>query len=114
MDWTIYETGKNALTMNSGGCDAFVIRENHIHHTGLSEAGPTEGEDMYVDCHDGSCRTTNTLIEGNHIYHLRSTSVGGNGGIEIKVGSYGNTIRNNTVFNCAITGITAAPQAAVA
>jgi hypothetical protein len=24
----------NTLTMNSGDCDAFVIRRNHIHHTG--------------------------------------------------------------------------------
>ena len=43
---TIYEKGNNALTMNSGDCGAFVIRENHVHHTGLSEAGPTEGEDI--------------------------------------------------------------------
>lgn len=41
---TIYEPGNNALIMNSGDCDAFVIRGNHIHHTGLSQAGPTEGE----------------------------------------------------------------------
>ena len=162
-DCTIHETGNNALTMNSGDCDAFVIRNNHIYHTGLSEAGPTEGEGMYIGCHSGSCRTTNTLIEGNHIHHLRSTSNGGNDGIEIKVGSYGNTIRNNTIhdttigkqypgifvygggpevnvvegnviwnagegiqvvsdalvrnntiFNCTIAGITAAPHAAVA
>ena len=99
---TIYETGNNALTMNSGDCDAFVIRGNHIHHTGLSQAGPTEGEGMYIGCHDGSCRTTDTLIEGNHIHHLRSTSVGGNDGIEIKVGSYGNIIRNNIIHNTTI------------
>ena len=158
----IFETGNNALTMNSGDCNAFTIRKNHIHHTGLSNSGPTEGEGMYIGCHDGSCRTTNTLVEGNYIHHLRSTSDGGNDGIEIKFGSYGNTVRdnvihdtnigrqypgifvygggpkvnivegnviwnagegiqvvsdaivrNNIIFDCSVTGITAAPHAAV-
>jgi len=158
----IFETGNNALTMNSGNCDAFTIRKNHIHHTGLSKRGATEGEGMYIGCHSGSCRTTNTLVEGNYIHHLRSTSNGGNDGIEIKFGSYNNTVRNNVIhdtnigrqypgifvygggkginivegnviwnagegiqvvsdaivrnniiFNCSVTGITATPHAAV-
>ena len=158
----IFETGNNALTMNSGDCDAFIIRKNHIHHTGLSTRGSTEGEGMYIGCHSGSCRTTNTLVEGNYIHHLRSTSSGGNDGIEIKVRSYGNAVRNNVIhdtnigreypgifiygggpkvnivegnviwragegiqvvsdaivrnniiFDCSVTGITAAPHAAV-
>ncbi|MCK4293352.1 MAG: right-handed parallel beta-helix repeat-containing protein [Planctomycetes bacterium] len=158
----IFETGNNALTMNSGDCDAFVIRKNHIHHTGLSSSGSTEGEGMYIGCHSGSCRTTNTLVEANYIHHLRSTSGGGNDGIEIKVRSYGNIVRdnvihdtnigrkypgifvygggpkvnivegnviwkagegiqvvsdaivrNNIIFDCSVTGITAAPHAAV-
>jgi hypothetical protein len=98
----IFETGNNALTMNSGNCDAFVIRKNHIHHTGLSKSGHTEGEGMYIGCHSGSCRTTNTLVEGNYIHHLRSTSNGGNDGIEIKVGSYNNTVRNNVIHDTNI------------
>lgn len=158
----ISQTGNNALTMNSGDCDAFIIRENHIHHTGLSDRGPTEGEGMYIGSHSGSFVTTNTLVEGNYIHHLRGTSIGGNDGIEIKFGSYGNIvrdnvihdtnigrkypgifvygggkginivegnaiwntgegiqvvsdaiIRNNIIFDCAMTGITAAPHAAV-
>ena len=159
----IFQTGNNALTMNSGDCDAFIIRKNHIHHTGLSKSRRTEGEGMYIGCHSGSCRTTNSLFEGNYIHHTRGTSSGGNDGIEIKFGSYGNIvrdnvihdtniskqypgifvygsdgkginivegnviwnagegiqvvsdaiIRNNIVFNCSMTGITAAPHAAV-
>ncbi|MBW7989360.1 MAG: hypothetical protein FVQ84_04995 [Planctomycetes bacterium] len=159
----IFQTGNNALTMNSGDCDAFIIRKNHIHHTGLSMSRRTEGEGMYIGCHDGSCRTTNSLFEGNYIHHTRGTSNGGNDGIEIKFGSYGNVVRdnvihdtniskqypgvfvygsngkginvvegnviwnagegiqvvsdaivrNNIVFNCSMTGITAAPHAAV-
>jgi hypothetical protein len=159
----IFQTGNNALTMNSGDCDSFRIRNNHIHHTGLSKSRRTEGEGMYIGCHDGSCRTTNSIFEGNYIHHLRGTSSGGNDGIEIKFGSYGNIvrdnvihdtniakqypgifvygsngkgtnivegnviwnagegiqvvsdamIRNNIVFNCSMTGITAAPHVAV-
>lgn len=162
-DCEIAETGNNALTMNSGDCDSFIIRRNHIHHTGLSTSRQTEGEGMYIGCHSGSCITTNTLVEGNYIHHTRGTSSGGNDGIEIKFGSYGNvvrdnvihdtnigrrypgifvygsggkginivegnviwnagegiqvvsdaTIRNNIIFNCSMTGITAAPHAAV-
>ncbi len=161
-DCEIAETGNNALTMNSGDCDSFIIRRNHIHHTGLSTSRETEGEGMYIGCHSGSCITTNTLVEGNYIHHTRGTSSGGNDGIEIKFGSYGNVvsdnvihdtnigrqypgifvygggkginivegnviwnagegiqvvsdaiIRNNIIFNCSMTGITAAPHAAV-
>ena len=161
-DCQISHTQNNALTMNSGDCDAFVIRRNHIHNTGLRERGSTEGEGMYIGCHDGSCITTNSLIEGNYIHHTRGTSSGGNDGIEIKFGSYSNIvrdnvihdtnigtkypgifvygggksvnivegnviwnagegiqavsdaiIRNNIIFNCSATGITAAPHAAV-
>ncbi len=101
-DCEICETGNNALTMNSGNCDSFVIRRNHIHHTGLSDAHPTEGEGMYIGCHDGSCITTNTLVEGNYIHHTRSTSDGGNDGIEIKFGSHGNTIRDNVIHDTNI------------
>ncbi len=158
----IFQTGNNALTMNSGDCDSFIIRKNHIHHTGLSMSRHTEGEGMYIGCHDGSCVTTNSLFEGNYIHHLRGTSNGGNDGIEIKFGSYANIVRdnvihdtniskqypgifvygggkginivegnviwnagegiqvvsdaivrNNIVLNCSMTGITAAPHAAV-
>jgi hypothetical protein len=149
--------------MNSGDCDAFIVRRNHIHHTGLSKTRRTEGEGMYIGCHTGSCVTTNSLFEGNYIHHTRGTSSGGNDGIEIKFGSYANIVRdnvihdtniskqypgvfvygsngkginivegnviwnagegiqvvsdaivrNNIVFNCSMTGITAAPHAAV-
>jgi beta-glucanase (GH16 family) len=161
-DCEICDTGNNALTMNSGHCEAFIIRRNHIHHTGLSKSGATEGEGMYIGVHNGSRITTNTLVEGNYIHHLRSTSDGGNDGIEIKFGSYNNIVRdnvihdtnigrqypgifvygggkgmnvvegnviwnagegiqvvsdaivrNNVVFGCSATGITAAPHAAV-
>jgi hypothetical protein len=97
----IYETSNNALRMNSGNTDAFIIRGNHIHHTGLLAAsvGTTEGEGMYVGCNNATCIASNHLIESNYIHHTRATSDGGNDGIEIKVGSFGNTVRNNVIHD---------------
>ncbi len=99
----ICQTSNNALTMNSGNCDAFIIRNNHIHHTGLRENGPTKGEGMYIGAHDGSCVTTHSLIEGNHIHHLRGNGSGGNDGIEVKFRSSNNIIRNNVIHDTNIT-----------
>lgn len=101
-DSEIYDTGNNAIAMNSSNYDSFIIRRNHIHHTGLKTSGTTEGEGMYLGCNNNTCRVTNSLIEGNYIHHLRSTSDGGNDGIEVKVGSHGNTIRNNVIHDTNI------------
>lgn len=101
-DCEIFETQNNGLRLNTGNTDAFIIRRNHIHHTGLNTTRSTEGEGMYVGCHDGSCRSTNSIIENNYIHHLRSTSGGGNDGIEVKVGSAGNIIRNNVIHDVNI------------
>lgn len=97
----IYETGNNAIRMNSGNTDSFIIRGNHIHDTGLLalSVGTTEGEGMYIGCHDGSCIASNHLIEGNYIHHTRGTSSGGNDGIEIKYRSFNNTVRNNVIHD---------------
>ena len=100
----VYETGNNALRMNSGNTDSFIIRGNHIHHTGLlaPSVGTTEGEGMYIGCHDASCIASNYLVEGNHIHHTRGTGSGGNDGIEAKAGSYNVTVRNNVIHDTII------------
>ncbi len=103
-DNEVYESANNALALNSGNTDSFSIRRNHIHHTGLldSALGTTEGEGMYVGCNGASCIASNHLIEANYIHDLRSTSGGGNDGIEVKVGSYGNVIRDNVIHTTTI------------
>lgn len=101
-DNEIFETQNNAIAINSGDADALTIRRNHIHHTGLALLGPTEGEGMYIGCHNGSCKVSNSVFEGNYIHHLRGTSDGGNDGIEIKVGSYGNVVRDNVIHDTNI------------
>ncbi len=101
-DCEIAQTGNNAVAMNSGSSDAMVFRRNHVHHTGLLTTSTTEGEGFYVGCNNNACRVTNSLFEGNYIHHLRGTSAGGNDGIEVKVGSYGNIIRNNVIHDTNI------------
>jgi hypothetical protein len=98
-DNEVFNTGNNAIALNSGNSDAIIIRRNHIHHTGRYALGSTEGEGMYVGCNNNTCRVTNSLIEGNYIHHLRATSDGGNDGIEIKVGSGGNVVRDNVIHD---------------
>lgn len=98
-DSEISNTSNNGLTLNSGDTHHFIIRRNHIHHTGnLDPAiGGTEGEGMYIGCNNAKCIAHDHLIEGNEIHHLRANGRGGNDGIEIKYGSYGNIVRNNVI-----------------
>jgi len=101
-DCEVFETGNNAVAVNYDNADALIFRGNHIHHTGLSVAAPTEGEGFYLGCNHDICRVTNSVIEGNYIHHLRGTSDGGNDGIEIKVGSHGNLVRHNVIHDTTI------------
>lgn len=101
-DNEIAHTGNSGLTLNSGNFDALVIRRNHIHHTGRYTLGPTEGEGMYVGCNNATCLVSNSVIENNYIHDLRGTSSGGNDGIEIKPGSYGNVVRDNVIHDTTI------------
>ncbi len=103
-DNEVYETGNNAITLNSGDTNAFTMQGNHIHDTGLLESwiGTTEGEGMYVGCNNAACVASNHLIAGNYIHHLRATSGGGNDGIEIKVGSHSNVVRDNVIHDTTL------------
>ncbi len=98
-DCEIFETGNNAIAMNTGNSDSMTIRRNHLHHTGLIT---NQGEGVYAGCNWDACRVTNSLFEGNYIHHLTGSGSGGNDGIEIKVGSYGNIIRNNVIHDVNI------------
>ncbi len=103
-DCEISHTANNAIAMNSGDTDSIDIRRNHIHHTGLLDSayGTTEGEGMYVGCNNAGCIASNHVIEWNYIHDLRGTSGGGNDGIEVKYGSYGNVIRDNVIHSTDI------------
>jgi len=78
-----------------------TVRKNHIYNTGRD--GGT-GEGMYVGCHDGTCRVRDSLIEQNWIHDALSGTTQGDG-IEVKVGSHGNIIRDNVIYNRPYPGI---------
>jgi hypothetical protein len=61
-DNEVYETGANALALNSGNSDSMVLRRNHIHHTGLDTSSPTTGEGMYLAAR-GKSRCDNFFID---------------------------------------------------
>lgn len=96
----IHETGDVGISANSGGTyEGLRILRNHIHHTHGT------GEGMYLGCNDDGCRVANSLIEGNYIHHTNSADVEQGDGIEIKEGSYGNTIRDNVIHDTTYPGI---------
>src|SRR5262245_19213502 len=78
-----------------------TVRRTHIYNTGID--GGT-GEGMYVGCNDAACIVQNSLFEQNWIHDsLPSTTQGD--GIEVKVGSHSNIIRDNVIYNRAYPGI---------
>jgi hypothetical protein len=96
----IHETGDVALSANSGGTyEGLRILRNHIHHTHGT------GEGMYLGCNSNACRIANSLIEGNYIHHTNGPDVAQGDGIEIKEGSYGNTVRDNVIHDTNYPGI---------
>ena len=99
-DCEIHETGDVALSANSGGTyDGLRLLRNHIHHTNGT------GEGMYLGCNNDACRISNSLIEGNYIHHTNRATVSQGDGIEIKEGSFGNTVRNNVIHDTLYPGI---------
>jgi parallel beta-helix repeat protein len=101
-DNEVFGTDNNAIRANDANTDSLIIRHNHIHDTGLFTGGTTEGEGMYLGCNNNICRVTNSLVVGNYIHNLRGTSAGGNDGIELKVGSANNVIRDNVIHDTNI------------
>jgi hypothetical protein len=99
-DNEIYETGDVAISANSGGTyEGLVIRRNHIHHTNGT------GEGMYLGCNNNACRVANSVIEWNYIHHTNRATVEQGDGIELKEGSYANTIRHNVIHDTNYPGI---------
>jgi hypothetical protein len=81
--------------------DHITVRRNHIHRTGID--GGT-GEGMYVGCNDATCVVHDSLIENNWIHDSLAGTTQGDG-IEVKVGSYANIIRDNVIYNRSYPGI---------
>ena len=81
--------------------DHITVRKNHIYNTGRD--GGT-GEGMYVGCNNATCIVRDSVIENNWIHdNLPGTTQGD--GIEVKVGSHSNVIRDNVIYNMSYPGI---------
>jgi hypothetical protein len=89
----IHDTGDVALSANVTDSSYQGLRflRNHIHHTNGT------GEGMYLGCNYAGCVMFDSLIEGNYIHHTTGTEQGD--GIEIKHGSYNNTVRDNVIHD---------------
>jgi Right handed beta helix region len=72
-----------------------VARRNEIYRTGARNG---TGEGMYVGCNNATCLVSDSLIENNWIHDVLPGTTQGDG-IEIKVGSHSNIIRDNVIYN---------------
>ena len=102
----IHHVGGVAITANSPGnaYQGLVFRRNHIHHT----AG--HGEGFYLGVNNNPDGSTagyifDCLVECNYIHHLNGPDVSQGDGIEIKDGSYRNTIRDNVIHDTNYPGV---------
>lgn len=73
-----------------------VVRHSQIYRTGGGD-GTGTGEGMYVGCNDGACVVRDSLIENNWIHDTRNSTQGD--GIEVKLGSHSNVVRDNVIYN---------------
>lgn len=80
-----------------------IVRRNEIFRTGAPGNGTGEG--MYVGCNYAECVVRDSVIENNWIHDTRQSTQGD--GIEIKLGSHGNVIRDNVIhdtgYPCILT-----------
>ncbi|MBT8442001.1 MAG: right-handed parallel beta-helix repeat-containing protein, partial [Gammaproteobacteria bacterium] len=68
-----------------------VARRNEIYDTRGT------GEGFYIGCHSGSCSVTDSIIEQNYIHHTLNSDQGD--GIEIKLNSHSNIVRDNVIHD---------------
>src|SRR5262249_10539724 len=78
-----------------------TIRHNQIYNTGI---GSGTGEGMSVGCGSATCIVHDSLIELNWIHDVLPGATPGEG-IEMKFGSYSNTVRDNVIYNRPGPGI---------
>jgi Right handed beta helix region len=100
-DFEIHGVDDVGISCNVPGhvCDGVTIRDSDIHDTGRRYFG----EGLYLGCHDAGCAFRNGLVEDNVVHDMGGSQ---GDGIEIKAGSYNNTVRDNTLYRTRFPGIT--------
>ncbi len=77
------------------------VRRNEIYRTGARNG---TGEGLYVGCNNATCLVSHSIIENNWIHDSLPGTTQGDG-IEVKVGSHSNIIRDNVIYNRTYPGI---------
>ena len=90
-DCHIHHVGEAGIAANSHDTAFLYITRNHIHHT----AG--YGEGMYLGANNSAHVMSESVIALNHVHDTTGTLQGD--GIEVKQGSWGNWIAENTVHD---------------
>ena len=89
----IHGTSEVAISANTKDTAFLYITRNDIHDT----AGTGEG--MYLGANEGKAVMHDSVIALNHVHDIGGDKVTQGDGIEIKQGSYGNLIAENTVHD---------------
>ncbi len=99
----IHHVGNAAISANVGGnsYQGMHFLNNELDHTSA------EGEGMYLGCNNNDCQFFDSVIEQNYIHHTNGPSVTQGDGIELKLGSYNNLVRNNVIHDTGFPGILA-------
>jgi hypothetical protein len=98
-DLVIHGTGDVGISCNIAGnvCDHLVVRGCEIYGTSGT------GEGMYLGCNESACTVSSSTIERNYVHDLGGSQ---GDGIELKQGSFGNSIVDNVVVRSIYPGIT--------
>lgn len=86
----IHNVGGVGINFKPGTSHHFRVEHNQIHHTSGT------GEGMYIGCNDAACVVHSSDFVYNWVHH----TAGDQGdGIELKQGSWGNTIAHNVIHD---------------
>ncbi|MBE7491714.1 MAG: right-handed parallel beta-helix repeat-containing protein [Planctomycetes bacterium] len=90
-----YDTGEVAISANTRDTARLFLTRNDISRTSGT------GEGMYLGANDGKVKMRDSVIALNHIHDIGGDKVTQGDGIEVKQGSFGNRIAENTVHDTA-------------
>lgn len=88
---------------NDGGSD---VHHNLVINSELHEpTGPGTAEAMYLGCNNGDCVFRENYIVHNHIFGTDGAAIEQGDCVEIKRGSWGNVVADNTIERCNYPGV---------
>lgn len=90
-----YDTGEVAISANTRDAARLYLTRNDISRTSGT------GEGMYLGGNDGKVKMRDSVIALNHIHDIGGDKVTQGDGIEVKQGSFGNLVAENTVHDTA-------------